>query len=124
MEQMSMKGSKFDRTTAPATQFSACAVDPLEVVPVEAFATWTNKDFKDEIKRQAVGGPLCGYVCPAVLALMEQVRDMNPEPIKGGGMLALDKTMPEGVIRYDHGERQRALGLPIVHFYTPEGGKK
>lgn len=117
--------NKFDRTTAnpvPTTQFSACAVDPLEVVPFEAFATWTKQDLKDEILRQSAEGPLCLYVCSATVPMLGH--DLDPEPIEGGGMIAIDETMPEGVIRYDHGERQRALGLPIVHFYTPEGGKK
>ena len=111
---------RFDHTTsnAPAGTSFGCVADPLEVVPVEAFKNWTKQDLKDEIKRQSAEGPLCLYVCSATVPMLGH--DMNPEPIEGGGMIALDETMPAGVIRYDHGERQRALGLPIVHYFAAE----
>jgi len=47
--------------------------------------------------------------------------ELNPEPVEGVSMIAIDETVPEGVIRYDHGERQQVLGLEIVHYFPPEG---
>lgn len=113
--------NKFDHTTsnAPAVASSVCA-DPLTVAPLEAFATWTAEDMAAEVKRQVAAGPVCGYVCSATLETIKQLHDLNPEPIPGGSMLALDDTMQPGVIRYDHGERQRALALPIVHYFAAE----
>lgn len=115
---------RFDHTTsnAPAGVSSGCVADPLEVVPVEAFKNWTPEDIAEEFKRQAAEGPLCGYVCSAALETIKQIRDLNPDPVPGAPMsrLALDESMEPGVIRYDHGERQRALGLQIVHYFAAE----
>jgi hypothetical protein len=114
-----------DSTTAdPPVVISGCVADPLAVVSVEAFAAWTPEDMKAEVDRQAAAGPICGYVCPATLASIKQLHDLNPDPVAGASMLALDESMAPGVIRYDHGERQRALSLQIVHYFEPEGGKK
>lgn len=114
--------SKFDHTTsnAPAGVFSGCVADPLAVVPAGAFATWTLEEQQAEVNRQAAEGPLCGYVCSATLAVIKQVHDLDPDPVAGASMLALDESMEPGVVRYDHGERQRLLSLPIVHYFASE----
>ena len=114
--------NKFDHTTgnAPVGTSSACVSDPLAVVPAEAFATWTAEDMTAEVKRQVAEGPVCGYVCSATLEAIKQAHDLNPDPVAGGSMLALDDTMQPGVIRYDHGERQRALDLQIVHYFAAD----
>lgn len=115
---------RFDHTTsnAPVGTSSGCVADPLAVVPVEAFKNWTPEDVQEEFQRQAAEGPVCGYVCSATLEAIKQVHDLNPDPVAGGSMLALDDTMQPGVIRYDHGERQRALDLQIVHYFAAEDG--
>lgn len=132
--------NRFDHTTSnmsnignahvstPAVVSSVCAdpltdpvCDPLTVDPAEAFADWTAEDLAAEVKRQAAEGPLCGYICSATLEAIKQMYDLDPVPSKSmRSMLALDDTMQPGVIRYDHGERQRAPGLPIVHYFADE----
>jgi hypothetical protein len=114
---------KFDRTTVDAApvRVSGCVADPLEVVPVEAFEGWTAEDFKRELIAQQSDGPLCLYVCSATLATLKQIHDMDSEPIPGGDRIALDEAMASGVIRYDHGERQQALALPVVHYFAAQG---
>lgn len=116
--------NRFDHTTsnAPAGTSSGCVADPLAVVPVEAFKNWTPEDIQAEFKLQAAEGPLCGYVCSATLEMVKQMYDLNPDPVEGAPMsrLALDESMEPGVIRYDHGERQQALGLQIVHYFAAE----
>jgi len=116
--------NRFDHTTsnAPVGVSSGCVADPLAVVPVEAFKNWTPEDIAEEFKRQAAEGPLCGYVCSATLETIKQIRDLNPDPAEGAPMsrIALDESMEPGVIRYDHGERQRALDLQVVHYFKPE----
>jgi hypothetical protein len=118
--------NKFDHTTgnAPVGVSSGYVADPLAVVPLEAFATWTPEDMAAEVKRQSAEGPVCGYVCSATLEAIKQIHDLNPDPVAGADMLALDDSMEPGVIRYDHGERQRALDLQIVHYFAIEDGKQ
>lgn len=83
------------------------------MVPLETFKGWAKEDYDRELALWAADGPLVIYLCRDMYARLEMVT-IGPN----GATFAIDDTIPFQVVRYDHGERQRALGLD-VYFYPP-----